>query len=125
MAADLNQLGETIAHALPGAVKSAVVALGELTLDVEPADIVKVIAYLRDDPACEFKLLVDICGADWPQRAKRFDVVYHLLSLSKNARIRVKAQLSEHESIASIVPLHPSANWFERETYDMYGIAFD
>ncbi|HEX2593724.1 MAG TPA: NADH-quinone oxidoreductase subunit C [Rhizomicrobium sp.] len=120
--ADLNQLGESIAHALG---VTASVAFGELTLDVAAADIVKVITYLRDDPSCEFKLVVDICGNDWPQRPKRFDVVYHLLSLSKNARIRVKAQLGEDETIASISSLHPSANWFEREAFDMYGIAFD
>jgi NADH-quinone oxidoreductase subunit C len=121
---DLNQLGETIARALPGAVKSATVAFGELTLDVEPGAIAKVIAHLRDDPACEFKLLIDLCGVDWPQRPKRFDVVYHLLSLSTNARVRVKAQLGEKETIASIVALHPSANWFEREAFDMFGIVF-
>jgi NADH-quinone oxidoreductase subunit C len=122
---DLNQFGETIAHALPGAVKSANVAFGELTLEVEAADIVKVVTYLRDDQSFDFKQLVDLCGVDWPQRAKRFDVVYHLLSLTRNARVRVKAQLGENESIASIVSVHLSANWFEREAFDMYGIVFD
>jgi len=123
--ADLNQLAETIARALPGSVKSATMAFGELNVEVAAADIVKVITWLRDDPSAEFKLVIDICGVDYPQRAKRFDVVYHLLSLSKNARIRVKAQLGENETIASISSLHPSANWFEREAFDMYGIAFD
>jgi NADH-quinone oxidoreductase subunit C len=123
--ADLNQLGEAIAAALPGAVKAHTVAHNELTLDVEAGEIVRVMTYLRDDPACAFKQLIDLCGVDWPQRPKRFDVVYHLMSLTKNLRIRVKAQLAENETIASIAPLHLSANWFEREAFDMFGIAFD
>src|SRR5947207_3965514 len=110
---DLNQLGETIAHALAGAVKGSAVAFGDLTLEVASGDIPGVIAKLRDDPALEFRQLVDICGVDWPQRARRFDIVYHLLSLSKNARVRVKAELGEEEPIGSIVSIHPSANWFE------------
>jgi NADH-quinone oxidoreductase subunit C len=119
---DLNQLGEAIAHALPGAVRAQAVIRGELTVEVAPEQIVQTISHLRDAHA--FRILVDLCGVDWPQRPKRFDVVYHLLSLTGNARIRVKAQLGEGETIASIVPLHPSANWFERETFDMFGIVF-
>ncbi|HEY1710621.1 MAG TPA: NADH-quinone oxidoreductase subunit C [Rhizomicrobium sp.] len=122
---DLNQLGETIANALPGAVTAHTVAFNELTLEVEPSEIVRVIGYLRDEPDCAFKQLIDLCGVDWPQRPKRFDVVYHLMSLTKNMRVRVKAQLAENETIPSIVSLHPSANWFEREAFDMYGFAFD
>ena len=85
-----------------------------------------VLTFLRDDAACEFKILVDICGVDWPQRAKRFDVVYHLLSLTKNMRIRVKAARSaKTEPIAvRVVGVYPAANWFEREAFDMYGILF-
>ncbi|HVY16614.1 MAG TPA: NADH-quinone oxidoreductase subunit C, partial [Rhodopila sp.] len=100
-----------------------VLARGELTLEVVPADIPAVMAHLRD--AQDFKILVDICGNDWPQRPKRFDVVYHLLSLTKNARIRVKAQAGEGESVPSIVSIYPAAGWFERETFDMYGVPFD
>ncbi len=73
----------------------------------------------------EFKILVDLCGVDWPQRAKRFDVVYHLLSLTNNQRIRVKAMVGEGEAVPSCVRVYPAANWFEREAFDMYGIAFD
>ena len=120
--ADLSALSESIKAALGGAVTGASLARGELTLDVAAADILKVMAHLRD--AQDFKILVDLCGTDWPQRAKRFDVVYHLLSLTKNARIRVKAQVGEGESIASINTLYPAAGWFERETFDMYGVAF-
>ncbi|HEX3808899.1 MAG TPA: NADH-quinone oxidoreductase subunit C [Rhizomicrobium sp.] len=123
MALDLNDLGQTIAAALPGAVREHKVATGDLTLDVEAGEILTVLKALRDDFA--FTLLIDICGVDWPQREKRFDVVYHLLSLTKNARVRVKAQVGEPDSIASATPLFPAANWFEREAFDMYGITFD
>src|ERR1700759_5550288 len=119
----LEQLGETIKAALPDAVTGVAVAVGELTLDVKASAIVAVMSELRD--AGDFKILVDVCGVDWPQRAKRFDVVYHLLSLTRNKRIRVKAQVGEGESIASIISVYPAAGWFERETFDMYGVAFD
>lgn len=118
----LAELGQGIAAALPGAVTATRLAADELTVDVEPGDIVRVLSYLRDEHA--FKTLVDICGVDWPQRAKRFDVVYHLLSLARNRRIRVKLQVEEDVAVPSVVGVHPAANWFERETFDMYGISF-
>jgi NADH-quinone oxidoreductase subunit C len=125
--ADLASLSESITSALGSAVPNSIIgvtmARGELTIDVAAADILKVMAHLRD--GADFKILVDICGNDWPQRAKRFDVVYHLLSLTKNARVRVKAQLGEGESIPSIISLYPAAGWFERETFDMYGVPFE
>ena len=120
--ADLAALAESITSALGGAVTGATMARGELTIEVNAADILKAMTHLRD--AGEFKILVDLCGVDWPQRAKRFDVVYHLLSLTKNVRIRVKAQVGEGESIASIIGVYPAAGWFEREAFDMYGVAF-
>ena len=119
-----RELGEYIAGALGAAVTRTAVALGELTVAIRPNDIVKVTKFLRDDPNCQFKMLVDICGVDYPARVKRFEVVYHFLSLTKNRRVRVKAELAEEEAIPSIVSLHPSAAWFEREAYDMYGIYF-
>jgi NADH-quinone oxidoreductase subunit C len=122
--ADLAQLGQKLSDALPGAVRAQAVALGELAIEVAPAEIVRVMTCLRDDPGCEFKILVDICGVDWPKREKRFDVVYHLLSLTKNMRIRVRVQVGEDEAVPSIVTVYPAANWFERETFDMYGVAF-
>lgn len=121
---DLSELGQKLGDALAGAVHAHHVAVGDLTLDVEPADIVRVMTYLRDDPSCEFKILIDICGVDWPQRPKRFDVVYHLLSMTKNQRVRVKVQVGEDEAVPSIVAIYPAANWFEREAFDMYGVAF-
>ena len=100
------------------------IAVGELTLTVEAARMLDVLAWLQGPG--EFKILVDICGKDWPQRAKRFDVVYHLLSLTRNLRIRVKAQVGEGESDRLRASrLYPAADWFEREAFDMYGIAFD
>ncbi|MDE1988026.1 MAG: NADH-quinone oxidoreductase subunit C [Alphaproteobacteria bacterium] len=121
---DLTELASTVAAALPGAVKSSKVALGELTLDVEAAEITRVLTFLRDDPSCEFKVLIDVCGVDWPARAKRFDVVYHLLSLTKNRRIRVKLETDEETPVRTAIPVFPAAGWFEREAYDLYGIMF-
>ena len=119
---DLAALGESIKSALGAAVVESVVARGELTIEVTAADLVKAMAYLQG--AGEFKILVDLCGVDWPQREKRFDVVYHLLSLTRNARLRVKAKVGEGESIPSVISVYPAAGWFERETFDMYGVAF-
>ena len=121
---DFSAYGEALSSALSGAVRGFHVAVGELTLEAETSEIVRVMTYLRDDPTCEFKILVDICGVDWPQREKRFDVVYHLLSLTRNQRIRVKLQVGEDEAVPSIVTVFPAANWFEREAFDMYGMAF-
>jgi NADH-quinone oxidoreductase subunit C len=115
----LEQLGQTIAAAL--SVQTHV-AVGELTLDAQAGDIARILMALRDQ--FEFRTLVDITGVDWPERAKRFDVVYHLLSLTKNQRVRVKIQVSEDETVASSVGIYPASNWFERETFDMYGIPF-
>jgi NADH-quinone oxidoreductase subunit C len=113
-----------VSAALPGAVRAQTVAFGELNLDVELSEIVRVMTFLRDDPSCEFKILVDVCGVDWPKREKRFDVVYHLLSLTKNQRLRVRVIAGEDEIVPSIVAVYPAANWFEREAFDMYGIVF-
>lgn len=120
----LEELGRKIAAALPGAVPGQSIAFGELTLAIEPAEIVRALVFLRDDPACRFTLLIDITAVDWPQRGKRFDVVYHLLSLTGNRRIRLKLEIGENTSVPSAVGVFPAANWFEREIFDMYGITF-
>jgi NADH-quinone oxidoreductase subunit C len=120
--ADLTAISEDLKTALGASITGVTLGRGELTIDVAPADIVKVMTHLQGPGA--FKILVDLCGSDWPQRAKRFDVVYHLLSLTRNVRIRVKAQVGEGESIASIISVYPAAGWFEREAFDMYGVAF-
>ncbi len=119
---DLAVLGESIKSALGAAVSNVTLTRGELTIEVAAAEVLKTMVHLRNEH--DFKILVDICGVDWPQRVKRFDVVYHLLSLTRNNRIRVKAQVGEGEAIASVIGVYPAAGWFEREAFDMYGVAF-
>lgn len=109
---------------LGAALTNSQVAFGELTLTVARDSIVGVLTALRDDPACQFECLIDICGVDYPERAERFEVVYHLLSLRKNQRIRVKLSTDEDTPVPSVIEIFPAANWFEREAYDMYGILF-
>ncbi len=122
MAQDLNQLASEITAALPGAVKGATVLRNELTVDIEAGEVVRVMTALRDQ--FQFRILVDIAGVDWPKREKRFDVVYHLLSLTRNARLRVKLQTDETTPVPSITGVWPAANWLEREAFDMFGIVF-
>jgi NADH-quinone oxidoreductase subunit C len=86
--------------------------------------IVEVLGDLRDDSHCQFEVLMDICGVDYPERTERFDVVYHLLSPRHNQRVRVKCRTDEATPVPSLVALFPTANWYEREAYDMYGILF-
>jgi len=122
--ANLKELGEHIAGALDQAVLSTDVAFGELTVLARADQIVPVLTFLREDSLCRFIQLIDICGVDWPGRSKRFDVVYHLLSLHQNQRIRVKVHADEETPVPSITELFPVADWFERETFDMYGVRF-
>ena len=122
--AGLEALAETIRAHQGDAIIDAQVEHGELTLIAEAARIESLVKFLRDAPNCQFTTLIDICGVDWPQRDKRFDVVYHFLSMPQNQRIRVKAMLREEETIPSLVGLFPAAEWFEREAFDMYGIFF-
>lgn len=121
---NLRELGEHIAGSLGAAVLAWSAPLGQLTLDVERTEISRVMQFLRDDPSCQFWCLLDVCGVDYPARAERFDVVYHLLSPKQNQRVRVKLRTDEDGPVASVVPLFPTANWFEREAYDLYGILF-
>ena len=124
MTNDLSALGDRILANHAGAVTGASVRFGELTLDVEAAKIVSVLTFLRDDAECKFVCFIDIAGADYPAREKRFDVVYHLLSPYKNHRIRVKIQTDEATPVPSAIGVFPAANWFEREAFDLYGILF-
>ncbi len=121
----LQALGEHIASALDEDVTGFQVACGELTVTIHRDRVLKVLRFLRDDAQCRFTSLIDICGVDWPSRADRFDVVYHLLSMHLNHRIRVITATDEDTPVASVVELFPAANWFEREAFDMYGILFD
>ncbi|UTW54078.1 NADH-quinone oxidoreductase subunit C [Kordiimonas sp. SCSIO 12610] len=120
----LQELGNHIASHLENEVSSASVAHGELTIEARADQIEKVLTFLRDDHECMFKQLIDVCGVDYPERAKRFDVVYHLLSLQLNQRIRVKVQTDEDTPVPTAVTVFDSAGWFEREAWDMYGIFF-
>jgi NADH-quinone oxidoreductase subunit C len=120
----LDTLGKTIAAALPSAVTGYTIAFHELTVTAQANDIVAVMRYLRDDPACLFWNLLDVTAVDWPSRERRFDVVYHLLSPKRNARIRVKIETDETTPVASIIEVFPTADWLERETYDLYGVVF-
>jgi NADH-quinone oxidoreductase subunit C len=124
MAQDLQPLGEHIRARLGAAIEDAIIAHGELTLVARATDIVAVLTFLRDDPQCGFACFIDICGADYPERAARFDVVYHLLAPYKNRRIRVKVSASEETTVPSAVSVFPAANWYERETFDLYGVMF-
>ena len=120
----LTGLGDYLAKNLGPAVIGHQVAFGELTLTVNRDQVASVLRYLRDDPKCLFACLIDICGADYPERPQRFDVVYHLLSLHLNQRIRIKTQTDEASPVPSAVSIFPAANWYERETFDMYGVLF-
>ena len=120
----LKELGEYVELKLGRAVQAATVRHDELTLTVGREDIARVLRFLRDDGRCRFEVLIDICGVDYPERAERFEVVYHLLSPRLNQRVRVKLSTDEATPVASAVEIFAAANWFEREAYDMYGILF-
>jgi NADH-quinone oxidoreductase subunit C len=124
MSAELQALSDHIASSLGEAIEDRAIAYGELTLVARREDIVQVVKFLRDDPQCRFVCFIDICGADYPARDNRFDVVYHFLSPYHNSRIRVKVETDEVTPVPSLVSVFPAANWFEREAYDLYGILF-
>jgi NADH-quinone oxidoreductase subunit C len=124
MQSDLNELGVYLADRLGTVLTGWQVVLNELTIEVEREKLAEVIASLRDDSRCRFGCLIDICGADYPEREERFDVVYHLLSPWLNQRIRVRVTTDAAKPVPSITGLFPAANWFEREAYDLYGILF-
>ena len=120
----LESLGTWIKTALPASVTGFEIATGELTIAAKAADIVKVATFLRDDPGCQFICIIDITAVDWPGREQRFDVVYHFLSPRLNQRIRVKTVTDEVTSVPSLIEVFRGADWFERETYDLYGVLF-
>jgi NADH-quinone oxidoreductase subunit C len=120
----LKDLAEYVSAALADAVISTDIRGGELCCEVERAALPRVLKLLRDDPKCRFSLLCDICGVDYPNRPLRFDVVYNLLSMSLNQRIRIKVETDEEQPVPSAVGLYSSAGWWERETWDLFGIYF-
>ena len=121
----LAALGQSAVANSAGAIASYEVAFGELNLTGPAGRINEALAFLRDHPDFACQQLLDICGADYPERAQRFDVVYHLLSLTKNHRVRLTVQTDEDTAVPSAVPTFPNADWYERETFDMYGVFFD
>jgi NADH-quinone oxidoreductase subunit C len=120
----LEALGQTIVGALGGAATGHSIAFGQLTVDVLIERIVEVVKFLRDDSGCRFVSIIDITAVDYPGREKRFDVVYHLLSPTLNARIRLRGEAGETTQVPSIIEVFPGADWFERECYDLYGVIF-
>jgi NADH-quinone oxidoreductase subunit C len=122
--AALDDLREAIVLRRQDAVVAAETAFGELTVTVAASTIPAFVAWLKADPNCRFTTLIDITAVDWPAREARFDMVYHFLSMHLNQRIRVKAEVREDELVPSIIAEFPSADWYEREVFDMYGILF-
>ena len=123
-AEDLEELLETVRGDLGEKLLSHRIEFGDLTIEVPATDIVEVMTYLREAPECHFVSFLDACGVDYPERRRRFDVVYHLLSPANNRRIRVKVQTDDRTPVPSITTVFPGADWYEREAYDLYGILF-
>ena len=120
----LEELGTLIASKRPDCILGYDIAFGELNMDVAPSSILGLVDFLKSDRGCRFSSLVDITAVDYPGREKRFEVVYHLLSMYQNHRLRLRMSVREEDLVASIIDVHPSANWFEREVFDMFGILF-
>ena len=120
----LEELEQHVAGVLSEQVLATSIEHDELIVSVRVDQIVKIITFLRDDPMCLFRVLIDVCGIDFPERPKRFEVVYNLLSLVHNQRIRLKVEADGNLPVPSITGVHSSANWFEREIWDMYGVMF-
>jgi NADH-quinone oxidoreductase subunit C len=124
MESSLQDLTELIGQRRKSSVIRSEYSFGELTVWVGVGDLLDFLDFLRTDPSCRFTTLVDVTAVDWPEREKRFVLVYHVLSMSLNARLRIKVDLREDEIAPSITGVYPSANWYEREVFDMYGVMF-
>ena len=124
MSEALRELSEVVEAAKSAEVTGSAIANGELSLEATTDGLVDLLTFLRDNAACQFTTLIDICGVDYPDREKRFEVVYHFLSMRQNQRIRVRLAVAEDEIVPSVIDLFPAADWFEREVFDMYGVMF-
>ena len=120
----IADLGEYLTDELGSSLIAKDISNGELTLHAKPESIVKTLTFLRDDVNCQYKQLMDVCGVDFPEREKRFDVVYHLLSMTQNTRTRVIVQTDEGTPVPSVSGVFNAAAWFEREAWDLFGIFF-
>jgi NADH-quinone oxidoreductase subunit C len=124
MSEALTELSSYVSEARGNLIAASQLKYGELTLTTTGDNLIPLLTFLRDDAKCGFINMIDICGVDWPQRELRFDVVYHLLSPKQNLRIRVKVATDEDTPVPSACAVYPGADWFERETWDMYGVLF-
>ena len=124
MSEALNELAAYLTEVRSALISSSEIKYGELNVTTTTENVIALLTFLRDDAKCGFVNMTDICGVDWPQRAERFDVVYHLLSPKKNLRIRIKVPVGEDQPVPSACGIYPGADWFERETWDMYGVLF-
>ena len=121
----LKELGGYIRDTLGSSVEDMGVRLGELTITIRRDDLLKVMKFLKDDANCQFLTLLDVCGVDYPDDDERFEIVYHMLSMTHNNRIRVKLRTNEDTPVDSVTGLFNAANWWEREVWDMFGVAFN
>jgi len=121
---NLSVLRESIIDHIGDDIQSSEITLGELIIHVDRLAIPMVLTFLRDDINCQFKLLMELCGVDYPEREERFEIVYCLLSLTQNQRIRIKTRTSENEPVPSVAGIFNAATWWEREAWDMFGIYF-
>ena len=124
MAENLSELLSFVELKIKDKIVRSEIINNELSIVINPASIIKFVEFLMVDNDCQFSTLIDITAVDYPEKLKRFTIVYHFLSMVQNQRIRISADISEGEVVPSIISLHPSANWFEREVFDMYGIFF-
>ena len=124
MLTTINDLEKTVNSGLTTAVKKSQINFSQLFIDVNVEDIISTILFLKTNKKCKFKQLIDITAVDYPQREKRFKIVYLLLSHENNLRIIINTSIDEKETVPSITKIFPSANWMEREVFDMYGISF-
>lgn len=120
----LHDLGDYIASSLVNDITGISFESGELVVGARLDAINRVLTFLRDDINCQFKLLMDVCGVDYPEREQRFEIVYNLLSLTHNLRIRIKVKCGEDEPVPTVTGVFSSANWWEREVWDMFGVMF-
>ncbi len=121
----LQELGRYIRDTLGAAIDDTYVRLGQLTVEIKRDNVLKVLKFLRDDANCQFLTLLDVCGVDYPDDDERFEIVYHLLSMTHNNRIRIKLRTDEDTPVDSVSSLFSAANWWEREVWDMFGVAFN
>ena len=124
MSMTVNELEKTVNSSLTTAIKTSKINFGHLFIDIDVKDLSSTILFLKTNAKCKFKQLIDITAVDYPENEKRFKIVYLLLSHENNLRIIININIIENDMIPSLTKIFPSANWMEREVFDMYGISF-